>query len=61
MVTYLVPIVAMTAGAVYRGERFGPSVLLGACALIGGVWLAQQQGGAARVERELARRASDSH
>lgn len=43
MVTYLVPMVAMAAGALYRGERFGMSVVVGACALVGGVWLAQQQ------------------
>jgi len=43
MVTYLVPVVAMSAGAFYRGERFGPNVYVGACALIGGVWLAQRQ------------------
>lgn len=45
MVTYLTPIVAMTAGALYRGERFGPNVFWGAGALIGGVWLAQRQRG----------------
>jgi drug/metabolite transporter (DMT)-like permease len=43
MVTYLVPIVAMVAGALYRGERFGGNVFLGATALIGGVWLAQRR------------------
>ena len=43
MVTYLVPIVGLVAGAVVRGERFGPNVLLGAAVLIGGVWLAQRR------------------
>jgi drug/metabolite transporter (DMT)-like permease len=42
MVTYLIPIVAMTAGAVYLGERFGPNVFVGALALVGGVWFAQR-------------------
>jgi drug/metabolite transporter (DMT)-like permease len=42
MVTYLIPIVAMIAGAVYRGERFGLNVFVGALALIGGVWFAQR-------------------
>jgi drug/metabolite transporter (DMT)-like permease len=43
MVTYLVPIVGLACGALYRGERFGGNVLAGALALIGGVWLAQRQ------------------
>jgi drug/metabolite transporter (DMT)-like permease len=43
MVTYITPIVAMSAGALYRGERFGSNVFWGAAALIGGVWLAQRQ------------------
>jgi drug/metabolite transporter (DMT)-like permease len=42
MVTYLIPLVAMSAGAVYRGERFGANVFVGALALIGGVWYAQR-------------------
>ncbi len=42
MVTYLVPIVGLIAGAVVRGERFGPNVLVGAAVLIAGVWLAQR-------------------
>lgn len=55
MVTYLVPLIAMAAGAVYRGERFEPSVLLGACALVGGVWLAQQRRSGTEIDRQLAR------
>jgi drug/metabolite transporter (DMT)-like permease len=43
MVTYLIPIVAMAAGAFYRGERFGANVFVGAALLIGGVWFAQRQ------------------
>jgi drug/metabolite transporter (DMT)-like permease len=43
MVTYLVPIVGLACGALYRGEHFGANVFLGALALITGVWLAQRQ------------------
>ena len=43
MVTYLVPIVGLISGAVFRDERFGLNVLLGAAILIGGVWLAQRE------------------
>lgn len=43
MVTYLVPIVGLIAGAVVRGERFGPNVFLGAAILIVGVYLAQRR------------------
>ena len=43
MVTYLVPIVGLVAGAVVRGERFGLNVFLGAAILIVGVYVAQRQ------------------
>lgn len=43
MVTYLAPIVGLASGALFRGERFGANVLVGAVALICGVWLAQRQ------------------
>jgi drug/metabolite transporter (DMT)-like permease len=43
MVTYLVPIVGLIAGAVFRGERFGANVFLGAAVLIVGVYLAQKR------------------
>jgi drug/metabolite transporter (DMT)-like permease len=49
MVTYLAPIVGLASGAVFRGERFGPNVFVGAAALIGGVWLAQRQPLASRL------------
>jgi drug/metabolite transporter (DMT)-like permease len=42
MVTYLVPVVGLTSGALFRGERVGANVVLGACAMIAGVWLAQR-------------------
>jgi drug/metabolite transporter (DMT)-like permease len=42
LVTYLIPLVAVVAGAVVLGERLGPEALLGG-ALIGvGIWLAQR-------------------
>jgi drug/metabolite transporter (DMT)-like permease len=44
MVTYLVPVVAVSAGAFYRGERFGPNVFVGAVLLMSGVWMAQRTG-----------------
>jgi drug/metabolite transporter (DMT)-like permease len=43
MVTYIVPIVGLAAGALFRGERFGPNVFVGAAILIAGVYLAQRQ------------------
>ncbi|MEE8602085.1 DMT family transporter [Euzebya tangerina] len=43
MVTYLVPVVGLIAGAIFRGERFGPNVFLGAATLIVGVYLAQRR------------------
>ncbi|WP_370324114.1 DMT family transporter [Euzebya sp.] len=43
MVTYLVPIVGLIAGALVRGERFGPNVFAGAAILVVGVYLAQRR------------------
>ncbi|HEX4334380.1 MAG TPA: DMT family transporter [Polyangiaceae bacterium] len=43
MVTYLVPVVGLTSGSVFRGEHFGANVFAGALLLIGGVWLSQKQ------------------
>lgn len=43
MVTYVVPLVGLTAGVVYLGEQVGPDVLIGAAVLIFGVWLAQRE------------------
>lgn len=42
MVTYIAPIIALAAGALYRGERFGSNVLLGGVVLLFGVWLVQR-------------------
>jgi drug/metabolite transporter (DMT)-like permease len=43
MVTYIIPVVGLASGAIFRGERFGANVFVGAAALIGGVWLAQRE------------------
>lgn len=51
MVTYLVPVVGLASGALFRGERFGANVFVGAVAMIGGVWLAQKV--PARVETQV--------
>ena len=42
LVTYLVPLVAVIAGAVFLGERFGASELAGGAAIGVGIWLAQR-------------------
>ena len=43
MVTYIVPLVGLVAGALVLGERFGLNVLVGAVVLIAGVYLAQRE------------------
>lgn len=43
MVTYVVPIIGLMSGAVFRGERFGANVFVGAAGLILGIWLSQRQ------------------
>lgn len=43
MTTYLIPVVGVIAGWVFLGERFGLNVLVGAVAILIGVWLAQRQ------------------
>ena len=45
MVTYFVPIIGIVSGALFRHERFGPNVFVGAALLIGGVWLSQRRTG----------------
>jgi drug/metabolite transporter (DMT)-like permease len=42
MVTYLIPVVGLLAGAVVLGERFGPHVLVGGLVVGAGIWLAQR-------------------
>jgi drug/metabolite transporter (DMT)-like permease len=43
MVTYLIPIVALLAGALVLGEALTVVVLVGTALTIGGVWLAQRE------------------
>ncbi len=43
MVTYLIPVVALLAGAVVLGEPLTLVVLVGTVLTIGGVWLAQRE------------------
>jgi drug/metabolite transporter (DMT)-like permease len=42
LVTYLIPLVAVVAGAVVLGERLGVAALAGGLLIVGGVWLAQR-------------------
>ncbi len=42
LVTYLIPVVGVTAGIVVLGERFGANVPVGGALIIAGVWLAQR-------------------
>jgi drug/metabolite transporter (DMT)-like permease len=42
MVTYLIPVVGLVAGAVLLDERFGIHVLLGGAVIVAGIWLAQR-------------------
>lgn len=50
MVTYVVPIVGLAAGALVRGEEFGVNVFVGAVVLIVGVYLAQRRSSGGQVE-----------
>jgi drug/metabolite transporter (DMT)-like permease len=49
MVTYVVPVVGLASGAIFRGERFGLNVFVGATLLILGVWLSQRRPVSARA------------
>lgn len=42
MVTYLVPLVAVVAGALVLDERLGPNVLVGGALIGAGIWLSQR-------------------
>jgi drug/metabolite transporter (DMT)-like permease len=42
LVTYLIPLVAVIAGAVVLGERLGLPALVGGVLIVSGVWLAQR-------------------
>lgn len=48
MVTYVIPVVGVTAGWLVLDERVGLELLLGAAAILVGVWLAQR----ARIDTE---------
>ncbi len=48
LTTYLIPIVAVIAGAVVLDERLGPSALVGGVLILIGIWLAQRPPGPAR-------------
>lgn len=48
MVTYVIPVVGVTAGWLVLDERVGLELVLGAAAILVGVWLAQR----ARIETE---------
>lgn len=43
LVTYLIPVVGLTAGAVVLGERFGANVIVGLAIIISGIWMAQRE------------------
>lgn len=43
LVTYLIPIVGLTAGAVVLGEQFGWNVIAGLAVIIAGIWMAQRE------------------
>ena len=42
LTTYLIPVVAVMAGAVVLGERLGPEALAGGALILVGIWLAQR-------------------
>jgi drug/metabolite transporter (DMT)-like permease len=51
LTTYLIPIVAVLAGAVVLDERLGLSAVLGGLLILLGIWLAQRTPAAARMGR----------
>jgi drug/metabolite transporter (DMT)-like permease len=51
MVTYLIPVVALLAGAVVLGEPLTLVVIVGTALTIGGIWLAQRQRSITPVEQ----------
>jgi drug/metabolite transporter (DMT)-like permease len=50
LVTYLIPLVAVVAGALVLGERLAAPAFLGGALIVAGVWLAQRGTAAAPVE-----------
>jgi drug/metabolite transporter (DMT)-like permease len=51
MVTYLIPVVALIAGALVLGEPITVAVVAGTALTIGGIWLAQRQRSPAPVQQ----------
>jgi drug/metabolite transporter (DMT)-like permease len=49
MTTYLIPLVAIAAGAVVLGERLGLAAAIGGALIVSGIWLAQRGTRAAPV------------
>ncbi|GGI09601.1 DMT family transporter [Egicoccus halophilus] len=43
LTTYLIPLVAVVAGALFLGERLGAPALAGGVAIVLGIWLAQRR------------------
>jgi drug/metabolite transporter (DMT)-like permease len=43
LVTYLIPVVGLIAGAVVLNETFGPNVVAGLVVIVAGIWLAQRE------------------
>lgn len=43
LVTYLIPVVGLVAGAVVLNENFGPNVIAGLIVIVAGIWLAQRE------------------
>lgn len=43
LVTYLIPVVGLTAGAIVLDEEFGVNVIVGLLIIAGGIWLAQRE------------------
>lgn len=51
MVTYLIPVVAVTAGSLVLGERLGVAALVGGALVIAGIRLSQRTGRPTAIER----------
>lgn len=52
MVTYVMPVIGLAAGALLLDETFGAHVLLGGVVIIAGIWLAQRTGGRATAQHD---------
>ena len=54
LVTYLIPPIALAYGAIFLGERFGPSAFGGLALILGGVALGTGAAGSRVIRRRLA-------